>query len=75
LKQKGRNKRAETGAKSERAQGELEGSLPPFSAFFSFLWFFFLCFFSFFYLKKRRCQEKLFETKGYKQEGKNKSTK
>jgi hypothetical protein len=26
-------------------------------------------------LKRRRCQEKLFETKGYKQEGKNKSTK
>jgi hypothetical protein len=62
LKQKGRNKRAEMGAKSERAERKLEGSLLPFSAFFSFLWFFFVCFFSFFYLRKRRCQEKVFET-------------
>jgi hypothetical protein len=34
LKQKGRNGRVKAGAKSERAERELEGKLLPFSAFF-----------------------------------------
>jgi hypothetical protein len=37
LKQKGRNKRPETGAKSERIEEELEGKFLPFSAFFFLL--------------------------------------
>jgi hypothetical protein len=50
------NKRAEVGAKSERAERELEGKLPPFSAFFSFSMVFFSLFsFLFFYLKRKRC--------------------
>jgi hypothetical protein len=58
LKQKGRSKRAEARAKNERAKRELEGELPPFSAFSSFLWFFF----SFLLFEKKKCQEKTFET-------------
>jgi len=42
LKQKGRNKRPEAKAKSERAKQKLESKLPPFfTFFFSSLWFFF----------------------------------
>jgi hypothetical protein len=36
LKQKGRNRRLKAGAKSERAERELERKLLPFSAFFFF---------------------------------------
>ncbi len=76
LKRKGRNKRVEVGTKSEKVEWELEGKLPPFSAFFFFSMIFFLCFFfAFFCLRKRRCQKKMFETKGQNWEGKNGSQK
>ncbi len=66
LKRKGRNnRRPKTKAKSEKAEWKLEGKLPPFSTFFSSLWFFlFLC------LKTRRCQKKVFEIEGQKREPK-----
>jgi hypothetical protein len=41
LKQKGRSARVEVGAKNEKAEQELEGKLPPFSALFFFLYGFF----------------------------------
>jgi hypothetical protein len=47
LKQKGRSRRVEVGAKSERAKWELKGKLLPFSSFFS------LFFFSFLLLEKK----------------------
>jgi hypothetical protein len=50
LKQKGRSGRVEVGAKSERANWEFEGKLPPFSTFF----FFCMVFFSFFLLEKKK---------------------
>jgi hypothetical protein len=45
LKRKGKNRRPKAGAKSERAERELESKLPPFFAFFFLLYGFF--FFSF----------------------------
>jgi hypothetical protein len=42
LKQKGRSGRVEAKAKSERVEWELEGKLPPFSAFFFSMFFFLL---------------------------------
>ncbi len=66
LKRKGKNRRPEVGAKSERAELELEGKLPPFFAFFFSLSFFFL----FFCLRRRRYQEKVSEIKGQKWEPK-----
>jgi len=42
LKRKGKNKRLEAGAKSERAKQELKGKLLPFFAFFFSMGFFFL---------------------------------
>jgi hypothetical protein len=48
LKQKGRNRKVEAGAKSERAEWELKGKLLPFSSFFS------LFFFSFLLLEKKK---------------------
>jgi hypothetical protein len=74
LKQKGRSGRAKAGGKSERAKPELEGKLLPFFAFFFNLWFFFFFFF-FFCLKRKRCQEKAFETEGQKWEGRSGSQK
>ncbi len=57
-------------AKSENEKRELKGKLPPFSTFFFFsMVFFFFC------LKIKRCQEKGFETKGQKWEGKKRSQK
>jgi hypothetical protein len=49
LKQKGRNGRAEVGAKSEKAERELEGKLLPFFAFFYFTMIYFSLFFLFSY--------------------------
>jgi len=45
------------------------------SSFPSLHFFLIYDFFLFFYLKRRRCQEKVFETKGQKWEGKNGSQK
>jgi len=59
LKQKGRNGSVEAGAKSERADWEFEGKLPPFSAFFSSLWFFFLCFLFLLFEKKKMPRENI----------------
>jgi hypothetical protein len=60
LKQKGKNGRVEAGAKNEKAEREFEGKLPPFFAFL----FFYMVSFLFFCLRRRRCQEKAFETEG-----------
>ncbi len=48
MKWKCKSKKAKVGAKSEKAEWELEGKLPPFSAFFFFsmVFFFFVFFFS-----------------------------
>ncbi len=54
LKQKGKNGRAEVGAKNERVEQEFEGKFFPFSAFFFPLWFFFLCFFLFSYIENKK---------------------
>jgi hypothetical protein len=72
LKQKGRNKRPEAKAKSERAKQKLEIKLPPFFTFFFLLYGFFSLFFC---LRKRRCQEKMLETEGQKREGRSRSQK
>jgi hypothetical protein len=53
LKQKGRNMRPKMGAKSEKAEQELESKLPPFFAFF-------------FCMRRRKCYEKTFEIEGQK---------
>jgi hypothetical protein len=45
------------GAKSEGAEWKLKVKLPPFSAFL----FFYVGFFSLFCLRRKRCQEKVFE--------------
>jgi len=63
LKRNGRNRRPKAKAKSERAEQKLETKFLPFSAFFFSLWFLFSFFFC---LKKRRCQEKMFEIEGQK---------
>jgi hypothetical protein len=63
LKQKGKNKRPKVGAKSEKAKLEFKGKFPPFSSFFFLLYGFFSLVF-FFCLRRRRCKEKAFETKG-----------
>ncbi len=46
LKRRGRNMRPEVGAKSEMVEQELEGKLPPFSAFFFFSMVFLFLFFN-----------------------------
>ncbi len=55
-------------ASSQMQKREKKSNLPPFSAFFFsmvffFFWGVFLCFF-FFCLRRKRCHEKAFETKG-----------
>jgi len=77
LKQKGRSGRAKAGVKSERAEWELKGKLPPFFAFLFFFMvlFFFVFFFPFLCLRRRICQGKTFETKGEKWEGRSGSQK
>jgi len=50
LKQKGKSGMVEAGAKSERAKRELEGKLPPFSAFL----FFSMVFKKFLLLEKKK---------------------
>jgi hypothetical protein len=51
LKQKGKSGRAEVGAKSERAEREFKGKLPPFSWFF--FGYFLVCFFFIMFEKKK----------------------
>jgi len=52
-------------ASSQMQKRKRKGKLLPFSTFFSFLWYFFLCvFLCVLCLKRRRCREKTFETKG-----------
>ncbi len=63
LKQKDRNGKAKAGAKSEKAEWELEGKNLSFSTFLFFSMIFFSMFF-FSYLKRRRCKEKVFEIEG-----------
>ncbi len=49
------NRRVEARTKSENVERELKGKFLPFFAFFSYLWFFFLCvFFSFLMLEKKK---------------------
>jgi len=52
LKRKGKSRRAKAGAKSERAEQDLEGKFVPFFAFFFLYRFFSPLFFG---LKKNRC--------------------
>ncbi len=64
LKWKGRNKSPEAGAKSERAEWELEGKLLPFFAFFFLLYdFFSLFFFSFLLLENKKMPKESFWNK------------
>jgi hypothetical protein len=51
LKRKGKSKRVDAEAKNERIEWELEGKLPPFSAFFSLYGFFFFVFFYFSFVR------------------------
>jgi hypothetical protein len=76
LKQKGRNKKAKPRTKNEWVEREFEGKLPPFFAFFFFFMVFYpLCFFFFLCLRRRKCQEKAFETKVQEREGRSGSQK
>ncbi len=51
--------------KKERVERELKGKLPPFFTFLFFsMVFFSLVYFLFFYLRRKRCQEKAFEREG-----------
>jgi len=73
LKQKGRNRRPKARVKSERAEQEFEGKLPPFFAFFFFymVFFFFVFFFSFLLLEKKKMPRR----KHLKQKGRNRTPK
>ncbi len=53
MKQKGRSGRAKARTECEKVEWELEGKFPPFSTFFSSLWFVFFPFFSFLLLEKK----------------------
>jgi hypothetical protein len=71
-KTKGQKQEGKSGSQKWKGRTRAERKAPslPFSAFFFFMDFFLLVFFFlFFCLKRRRCQEKAFETKGQKWKG------
>jgi hypothetical protein len=75
LKECGEEKATETLHSKCKSNKRKVSSFPSLHFIFSMIYFFFVFFFPFFCLKRTRCQEKVLETKGQKQEGRSKSQK